>query len=112
MNQDNDLKTSKVKKIKAQVIKITKHGNEIKPITTKQDQNKAEALNVKSISFNGKPLMDDKGFIDSGHSRHMTGNITYLSDFKEFDGGYVTFGRGAHGGRISGKGTLETDSHD
>ncbi|GJX00400.1 hypothetical protein Tco_0184313 [Tanacetum coccineum] len=33
----------------------------------------------------GKPLMDDKGFVDSGCSRHMTGNIAYLSDFKEFD---------------------------
>ncbi|GJS09494.1 hypothetical protein Tco_0366290 [Tanacetum coccineum] len=30
----------------------------------------------------------------------MTGNIAYLSDFKEFDEGYVTFGGGAHGGRI------------
>ncbi|GJR81665.1 putative ribonuclease H-like domain-containing protein [Tanacetum coccineum] len=60
----------------------------------------------------GKPLMDDKGFVDSGCSRHMTGNIAYLSDFKEFDGGYVTFGGGAHGGRISGKGTLKTDCLD
>ncbi|GKG46013.1 hypothetical protein Tco_0498459, partial [Tanacetum coccineum] len=34
------------------------------------------------------------------------------SDFKEFDGGYVTFGGGAHGGRISSKGTLKTDSLD
>ncbi|GKD28634.1 hypothetical protein Tco_1239412, partial [Tanacetum coccineum] len=33
-------------------------------------------------------------------------------DFKEFDRGYVTFGGGAHGGRISGKGTLKTDSLD
>ncbi|GKB32143.1 putative ribonuclease H-like domain-containing protein, partial [Tanacetum coccineum] len=48
----------------------------------------------------GKPQQDDTGFIDSGCSRHMTGNIAYLSDFKEFDGGYVTFGGGAHGGRI------------
>ncbi|GJW61638.1 putative ribonuclease H-like domain-containing protein [Tanacetum coccineum] len=28
----------------------------------------------------------------SGCSRHMTGNIVYLSYFKEFDGGYVAFG--------------------
>ncbi|GJT05263.1 putative ribonuclease H-like domain-containing protein [Tanacetum coccineum] len=56
--------------------------------------------------------LDDKGFIDSGCSRHMTGNIAYLSDFKEFDGGYVTFGGGTHGGRISSKGTLKTDCLD
>ncbi|GJY54203.1 hypothetical protein Tco_0445867 [Tanacetum coccineum] len=41
---------------------------------------------------NGKPQHDDKGFVDSGCSRHMTGNIAYLLDFKEFDGGYVAFG--------------------
>ncbi|GJR85027.1 putative ribonuclease H-like domain-containing protein [Tanacetum coccineum] len=58
------------------------------------------------------PQQDDTGFIDSGCSRRMTGNITYLSDFKEFDGGYVTFVGGAHGGRISSKGTLKTDSLD
>ncbi|GKB07104.1 ribonuclease H-like domain-containing protein [Tanacetum coccineum] len=32
----------------------------------------------------GKPQKDDTGFIDSGCLRHMTGNIAYLSDFKEF----------------------------
>ncbi|GKC70258.1 hypothetical protein Tco_1116141 [Tanacetum coccineum] len=41
---------------------------------------------------NGKLQQDDTGFVNSGCSRHMTGNIPYLSDFKEFDGGYVTFG--------------------
>ncbi|GJU33507.1 putative ribonuclease H-like domain-containing protein [Tanacetum coccineum] len=39
-------------------------------------------------------------------------NYIDARDFKEFDGGYVTFGGGAHGGRISGKGTLKTDSLD
>ncbi|GJT40833.1 ribonuclease H-like domain-containing protein [Tanacetum coccineum] len=36
-------------------------------------------------------------------SRHMSGNIAHLSDFKDFNGGYVTFGGGANGGRITGK---------
>nr|GEV26658.1 hypothetical protein [Tanacetum cinerariifolium] len=64
------------------------------------------------VEKQGKPQMDDKGFIDSGCSRQMTGNIAYLSDFKEFDRGYVTFEGGAHGGRIFGKGTLKIDSLD
>ncbi|GJU31383.1 hypothetical protein Tco_1174972 [Tanacetum coccineum] len=67
---------------------------------------------VKASACWGKPQQDDTRFIDSGCSRHMTGNIAYLLDFKEFDGGYVTFGGGAHGGRISSKGTLKTDSLD
>ncbi|GJY43790.1 putative ribonuclease H-like domain-containing protein [Tanacetum coccineum] len=60
----------------------------------------------------GKPQMNDTGFVDSGCSRHMTENIAYLLDFKEFDRGYVTFGGGAYGGRITGKGTLKTDNLD
>ncbi|GKC81097.1 hypothetical protein Tco_1136814, partial [Tanacetum coccineum] len=60
----------------------------------------------------GKPQQDDIGFVDSRCSRHMTGNIAYLLDFKEFNRGYVTFGGGAHSGRISGKGTLKTNSLD
>ncbi|GJY68147.1 ribonuclease H-like domain-containing protein [Tanacetum coccineum] len=52
----------------------------------------------------GKPQQDDTGFIGSGCSRHNTGNIAFLffiSDSKNFIGGFVTFGGGAHGGRIS-----------
>ncbi|GJZ46841.1 hypothetical protein Tco_0600673 [Tanacetum coccineum] len=44
--------------------------------------------------------------------KHMTGNMSYLSDFKEFDGGYVTFGGGAKGGKITSKGTLKTGKLD
>ncbi|GJX60029.1 ribonuclease H-like domain-containing protein [Tanacetum coccineum] len=32
---------------------------------------------------------EDQGYVDSGCSRDMTGNISYLLDFKEFDRGYV-----------------------
>ncbi|GJV50136.1 hypothetical protein Tco_1440348 [Tanacetum coccineum] len=60
----------------------------------------------------GKPQQDDTRFVNSGCSRHITRNIAYLSDFKEFVRGYVTFGGGARGGRISGKGTLKIDSLD
>ncbi|GJV26726.1 ribonuclease H-like domain-containing protein [Tanacetum coccineum] len=54
------------------------------------------------------PQKEDQGYVDSGCSRHMPGNMSYLTDFKEFDGGYVTFGGGARGGRITDKGTLKT----
>nr|GFA22189.1 retrotransposon protein [Tanacetum cinerariifolium] len=37
--------------------------------------------------------LKDKEVIDSGCSRHMIRNISYLSDFKEINGGYVAFGR-------------------
>ncbi|GKC47670.1 hypothetical protein Tco_1065392, partial [Tanacetum coccineum] len=69
-------------------------------------------LSFRELPAKGKPQQDDKGFVDSGCSRHMTGNIAFLSNFKEFDGGYVAFGGGAYGGRITGKGTLKTDNLD
>nr|GEW09106.1 ribonuclease H-like domain-containing protein [Tanacetum cinerariifolium] len=49
---------------------------------------------------------NDKGYWDSRCSWHMTGNISYLSDFEPFDGGYVSFGQG--GCKITGKGTIKT----
>ncbi|GJX95806.1 putative ribonuclease H-like domain-containing protein [Tanacetum coccineum] len=58
----------------------------------------------------GNPQMDlqDQGVIDSGCSRHMTGNMSYLIDYKEIDGGYVAFGRNPKGGKITGKCTIKT----
>nr|GEX26163.1 putative ribonuclease H-like domain-containing protein [Tanacetum cinerariifolium] len=43
---------------------------------------------------------------------HQLGNISYLTDFKEFDGGYVAFEGGAKGGKISGKGIIRTGKLD
>nr|GEV28737.1 hypothetical protein [Tanacetum cinerariifolium] len=50
--------------------------------------------------------IDEKGYWDSGCSRHITGNISYLSDYEPFDGGYVSFGQG--GCKITGKETIKT----
>nr|GEW03006.1 retrovirus-related Pol polyprotein from transposon TNT 1-94 [Tanacetum cinerariifolium] len=59
----------------------------------------------------GNPQMDlqDKGVIDSGCSRHMTGNMSYLIDYEEIDGGYVAFGGNPKGGKITGKCTIRTE---
>nr|GEW18328.1 retrovirus-related Pol polyprotein from transposon TNT 1-94 [Tanacetum cinerariifolium] len=48
----------------------------------------------------------------NGCSRYMTGNISYLSDFKEINGGYVTFGGNPKGGKITGKGKIKTGKLD
>nr|GFB43667.1 hypothetical protein [Tanacetum cinerariifolium] len=39
----------------------------------------------------GTWALKDKGVIDSGCSRHMTGNMSYLYEFEELNGGYVAF---------------------
>ncbi|GKG08369.1 hypothetical protein Tco_0334201, partial [Tanacetum coccineum] len=42
---------------------------------------------VKASACWGNPQQDlqEKGVIDSGCSRHMTGNMSYLTDFEEID---------------------------
>nr|GEY32069.1 ribonuclease H-like domain-containing protein [Tanacetum cinerariifolium] len=63
---------------------------------------------VMTLVGNPQHALKDKGVIDSGCSRHMTGNMPYLSNFKELNGGYVTFRGNLKGGKISGKGKLKT----
>nr|GEV61775.1 hypothetical protein [Tanacetum cinerariifolium] len=74
--------------------------------------NSAVFNTIKGNQGHPQKLQEDQGYVDSRCSRHMTGNMSYLSDFKEFDEGYVTFKGGANGGRIIGKGTLKTGKLD
>nr|GEU35297.1 hypothetical protein [Tanacetum cinerariifolium] len=60
---------------------------------------------VKAKQGNPQQALKDKGVIDSGFSRHMTGNISYHSDFEEINKGYVAFGGNLKGGKITGKDT-------
>ncbi|GKE26336.1 hypothetical protein Tco_1441720 [Tanacetum coccineum] len=62
----------------------------------------------KSAQSTDHPQKEEQGYFNNGCSRHMTSNMSYLSDFKEFDGGYVTFRGGVRGGKITGKVTLKT----
>nr|GEY06612.1 hypothetical protein [Tanacetum cinerariifolium] len=55
---------------------------------------------------NPQQALKDKGVIDSGCSKHMIGNMSYLSNFEELHGGYVTFGGNPKGGKITGKDLL------
>ncbi|GJR42634.1 putative ribonuclease H-like domain-containing protein [Tanacetum coccineum] len=59
-----------------------------------------------------KVIDHEKGVIDSGCSRHMTGNMSYLTDFKEIDGGYVAFGGNPKGEKIISRGTIKTGNLD
>ncbi|GKG05042.1 hypothetical protein Tco_0315429, partial [Tanacetum coccineum] len=50
----------------------------------------------------GNPQMNlqDQGVINSGCSRHMTRNMSYLTNYEEIDGGYVAFEGNPKGGKI------------
>nr|GFA37371.1 ribonuclease H-like domain-containing protein [Tanacetum cinerariifolium] len=67
--------------------------------------NKGPKNNSVSVMFKKYTYIDTQGRLN-GCSRHMTGNISYLSDYEPFEGEYVSFGQG--GCKITGKGTIKT----
>ncbi|GJY03782.1 hypothetical protein Tco_0369722 [Tanacetum coccineum] len=52
---------------------------------------------------NPEILLQDHAVVDSGCSSHMTGNKAYLSDYEDYNGGFVVFGSDPKGGKIMGK---------
>ncbi|GKB72993.1 putative ribonuclease H-like domain-containing protein [Tanacetum coccineum] len=73
-------------------------------------ENKGKGANVvKASACWGNPQQKEykeKGVINSGSSRNMTGNKCYLDEYEDYYGGFVSFGDGK--GRISGKGKIKT----
>nr|GEW59733.1 ribonuclease H-like domain-containing protein [Tanacetum cinerariifolium] len=59
-----------------------------------------------------KHALKDKGVIDSGYSRHMTGNMSYLADFEDINGRYVAFGGNPKGRKITCKSKIRTGKLD
>nr|GEV03630.1 ribonuclease H-like domain-containing protein [Tanacetum cinerariifolium] len=64
------------------------------------------------VHGNPQHAFKDKEVINSGCSRHMTWNMSYLSDFEELNGRYVAFGGNPKGGKIFGKGKIRTGKLD
>ncbi|GJV00049.1 putative ribonuclease H-like domain-containing protein [Tanacetum coccineum] len=56
--------------------------------------------------------LKDTGIFDSGCSRHMAGNKSYLTDYEDYDGGFVAFAGSSKGGTITGKGKIKTEHLD
>ncbi|GKD47063.1 putative ribonuclease H-like domain-containing protein, partial [Tanacetum coccineum] len=92
---------------------VSQHKTEKKTIQVSDGLGPQKKLIFLS-NVQGNPQMDlqDQGVIDSGCSRHMTGNMSYLTDYEEIDGGYVAFGGNPKGGKITGKCTIKTGNLD
>ncbi|GJZ90371.1 ribonuclease H-like domain-containing protein [Tanacetum coccineum] len=94
----------------------TVSGKKINTARPKAVVNAVKGNNVNAVKAStcwGNPQMDlqNQRVIDSGCSRHMTGNMSYLTDYKEINGGYVAFGGNPKGGKITGKCTIKTVDH-
>nr|GEZ01640.1 ribonuclease H-like domain-containing protein [Tanacetum cinerariifolium]GEZ06734.1 ribonuclease H-like domain-containing protein [Tanacetum cinerariifolium] len=84
------------------------------PIRDHSSRNTRTSMTLRRFDYNDAlgRSKSDKGVIDSGCSRHMTGNMSYLSDFEELNGRYVAFGGNPKGGKIYGKGKIRTRKLD
>ncbi|KAJ9553019.1 hypothetical protein OSB04_017064 [Centaurea solstitialis] len=81
-----------------------------KPIITKYSSheipNKDYLLKLNRLTESNQGRRSSLWHVDSGCSRHMTGIMSLLEDFKKFEGGHVAFGDNPTGGKISGKGKV------
>ncbi|GJT76253.1 hypothetical protein Tco_1042978 [Tanacetum coccineum] len=66
--------------------------------------NRTIALRTK-FSIQKVNTAENKGIVDSGCSRHMTGNKAYLAEYQDFNGDPVAFGGSK--GYITGKGKIK-----
>nr|GEW57975.1 hypothetical protein [Tanacetum cinerariifolium] len=74
----------------------------------------SSSMTLKRFDYNDALGRSKSGVIDSGCSRHMSENMSYLSDFEELNGryGYVAFGGNLKGGKISRKGKIKAGKLD
>ncbi|GJS55905.1 putative ribonuclease H-like domain-containing protein [Tanacetum coccineum] len=90
-----------------------------RPVNTASPKQKVkDALPIKYSYFKshspGNPqyTLQDQGIFDSGCSRHMTGNKSFLTDYQEIDGGFVAFGGSPKRGKITRKCKIRTGKLD
>nr|GEW30282.1 uncharacterized mitochondrial protein AtMg00810-like [Tanacetum cinerariifolium] len=79
--------------------------NTSKSASPNPTNNGKKGIEKHALCAKGNPqhALKDKGVIDSGCLRHMIGNMSYLSNFEELNGGYVSFRGNPKGGKFDGK---------
>nr|GEV30659.1 ribonuclease H-like domain-containing protein [Tanacetum cinerariifolium] len=94
----------------------TAKGKSMTGAVGKQGSNavKSSACWVWRPKIKGDPqaALRDTGIFNSGCSRHMTGNKSFLLDYQEYNGGFVAFTGNSKGGKITGKGKIRTRKLD
>ncbi|GJS18406.1 putative ribonuclease H-like domain-containing protein [Tanacetum coccineum] len=110
----NKFTTNKNNNLNEKVNTVRGNVTTVGPKVVVSDNKGHEANVVKASACWGNPQLElqEKRVIDSGCSRHMTGNKSYLLDYEEINGGFVSFGGSTKGGKITGKGKIRTGKLD
>ncbi|GKB25775.1 putative ribonuclease H-like domain-containing protein [Tanacetum coccineum] len=92
---------------------VTKPFNKYSTNKNSMFNKKVNTVKVKDTTARDRAVQKEykeKGVINSGCSRHMTGNKYYLTEYEDYDGDFVSFGDGK--GRSSGKVLLRVPRKD
>nr|GEU69651.1 hypothetical protein [Tanacetum cinerariifolium] len=81
-------------------VKQEEHNKQAKHLRKNSQSPKGQLNGQRVVRPVGNNNRKEKGVINSGRSRHMTGNMSYLSEYEEIYGGYVAFGGDPKGGKI------------
>ncbi|GKD54418.1 hypothetical protein Tco_1287805, partial [Tanacetum coccineum] len=103
----NTVKDKKVNTVRPKAVVIIVKGNNVNVVKTSACwvwKPKTKVLDHGNLQMD----LQEKGVMDSGCSRHMTGNMSYLTDYEEINGGYVAFRGNCKGGKITRKCTIKT----
>ncbi|GJX94041.1 putative ribonuclease H-like domain-containing protein [Tanacetum coccineum] len=79
-------------------------------VQTRTGTDPVNTVKASGTNYENQQNLKNKGIIDSGCSRHMTGNKAYLADYQDINGGPVAFGGSR--GYITGKGKIQTGKLD
>ncbi|GJS79038.1 hypothetical protein Tco_0728919 [Tanacetum coccineum] len=82
-------------------VSTTRPVSTVRPFAPKIPQTSGAIRTIYPRMDNGNPeiLLHDHVVVDSGCSSHMTSNKAYLSDYEDYNGGFVAFGsdpKGVH----------------
>nr|GEV99214.1 copia protein [Tanacetum cinerariifolium] len=98
----SEVKTSKttIKNVSAPIIENWASDSE------DENEIETESNQIKPSFAKGNPqyTLQDQGIFDSGCSRHMIENKSFLTDYQEIDDEFVSFGVNPKRGKITGKG--------
>ncbi|GJU72423.1 putative ribonuclease H-like domain-containing protein [Tanacetum coccineum] len=107
----NAVKGNNVNVVKASACWVWKPKNKVLDHISKHNSASITLKKFDYVDPQGKSK-SDQGVINSRCSRHMTGNMSYHTNYEEIDGGYVAFGGNPNGGKITGRDTIKTGNLD
>ncbi|GJW26365.1 hypothetical protein Tco_0040176 [Tanacetum coccineum] len=85
---------------------VKSNGDAVEPKTVRKNSFRPPVIKDWNSDDDSNPQQKEykeKGVIDSGFSRHMTGNKCYLTEYEDYDDGFVSYrdGKGIISGKVS-----------